>query len=163
MKKGKRDKQLWESNKTWQFSIYSPSKGTGSSSSFNIDYNELTRECLHFLVLVTEATSLSVRKITSNCPSSLLVLPTVLLLPEYTLTPQTTPKWSKYSHYVTRQKPLLSGKKVMALGRFTLSSGVHSRMVWSLEFLICFCRSLQPLHIPLPHHTCTEAVIKGFK
>lgn len=162
MKKGKRDKQLWESNKTRQFSIYSPSKGTGSSSSFNIDYNELTRECLQ----TSWFWSLKLPrflKITSNCPSSLLLLPTVLLLPEYTLTPQTTPKWSKYSHYVTRQKPLLSGKKVMALERFTLSSGVHSRMVWSLEFLICCCRSLQPLHITLPHHTCTEAVIKGFK
>lgn len=79
------------------------------------------------------------------------------------LTPQTNPKWIKYSHYATIQKPT-------ALQQGRNDSGEVHIVLWCSEYggLSSGVSSLLLQKVvaspyTLPHHTHTEAGIKGFK
>lgn len=86
MEKGKRDKQFQESNKTRAvqhlFTFKKELKGQKNPSSFNTEYNELTKEaaCTMWFVYYRSKQASVNKKITSKFLSSLLLFFTVLLL-----------------------------------------------------------------------------------
>ena len=79
------------------------------------------------------------------------------------LTPQTNPKWSKYSHCVTIWRPTALNKKRIIVERFHLVLWHAEYVGLSSEVSSLLLQKAVVFPYTLPHHTYTEVAVKGFK